>query len=59
VAAGVGGAGGTLDEIERTAIEQALAAAGGNRRAAAERLGIGLRTLYDKLRQYRSGNGGQ
>jgi two-component system response regulator FlrC len=52
-----GTAAGTLDEIERAAIEQALAATGGNRRAAAERLGIGLRTLYDKLRQYRSGNG--
>jgi DNA-binding NtrC family response regulator len=24
----------------------------GNRRLAAERLGIGLRTLYDKLRRY-------
>jgi DNA-binding NtrC family response regulator len=27
-------------------------AVGGNRRVAAERLGIGLRTLYDKLRRY-------
>jgi len=45
----------TLDEMERTAIEQALAAVGGNRRAAADRLGIGLRTLYDKLKKYRAG----
>jgi two-component system response regulator FlrC len=44
---------GTLDGIERAAIEEALAAAGGNRRAAAEALGIGLRTLYDKLKRYR------
>ncbi len=44
---------GTLDDIERAAITEALAAVGGNRRAAAERLGIGLRTLYDKLKRYR------
>ncbi|HXY68582.1 MAG TPA: sigma-54 dependent transcriptional regulator [Gemmatimonadales bacterium] len=52
---GDGGANGgaTLDAIERVAIEQALAAVGGNRRAAAERLGIGLRTLYDKLKRYK------
>ena len=43
----------TLEEIERDAIEEALAATGGNRRAAADRLGIGLRTLYDKLKRYR------
>jgi len=44
---------GTLEDIERAAIAAALAAVGGNRRAAAERLGIGLRTLYDKLKRYR------
>ncbi|HXY18373.1 MAG TPA: sigma-54 dependent transcriptional regulator [Gemmatimonadales bacterium] len=55
VAAGVGGNGATtLDAIERTAIERALAAVGGNRRAAADRLGIGLRTLYDKLKRYKT-----
>jgi two-component system response regulator AtoC len=43
----------TLDQIEREAIERAIADAGGNRRAAAERLGIGLRTLYEKLKKYR------
>jgi two-component system response regulator AtoC len=43
----------TLDDVERAAIDEALAAAGGNRRAAAERLGIGVRTLYEKLRKYR------
>jgi two-component system response regulator AtoC len=44
---------GTMEDVERAAIEQALAASGGNRRAAADRLGMGLRTLYDKLKRYR------
>ena len=44
--------GGTLEALERQAIEQALAAHGGNRRRAAAQLGIGLRTLYDKLKRY-------
>jgi two-component system response regulator FlrC len=43
----------SLSEVERDAIEAALAATGGNRREAAEKLGIGLRTLYDKLKRYR------
>ena len=42
----------TVSELERVAIERALAATGGNRRRAAARLGIGLRTLYDKLKRY-------
>jgi two-component system response regulator AtoC len=42
----------TLEELEKRAISEALAAVGGNRRMAAERLGIGLRTLYDKLKRY-------
>lgn len=42
----------TIDEIEKAAIEQALAVTGGNRRLAALRLGIGLRTLYAKLKRY-------
>ncbi len=50
------GAAPTLDDIERAAIEEALASVGGNRRAAAERLGIGVRTLYEKLRRYRGGS---
>jgi two-component system response regulator AtoC len=41
-----------LAELERMAIEQALAKHGGNRKEAAAALGIGLRTLYDKLRRY-------
>ncbi|HXK08638.1 MAG TPA: sigma-54 dependent transcriptional regulator [Vicinamibacteria bacterium] len=44
--------GGTLDDLERDAISRALAESNGNRRIAAERLGIGLRTLYDKLNRY-------
>ncbi len=41
-----------LDALEREAIRQALARSNGNRRLAAEQLGIGLRTLYDKLKRY-------
>jgi two-component system response regulator FlrC len=42
----------TVSELERAAIVRALAATGGNRRRAAAQLGIGLRTLYDKLKRY-------
>jgi two-component system response regulator FlrC len=41
-----------LVELEREAIMAALAAVDGNRRRAAELLGIGERTLYDKLKKY-------
>jgi two-component system response regulator FlrC len=43
---------GTLKDLERQAIRRALEATGGHRKKAAERLGIGLRTLYDKLKEY-------
>jgi DNA-binding NtrC family response regulator len=47
---------GSLAELERQTIDHTLAAVGGNRRLAATRLGIGLRTLYEtlyeKLRRY-------
>jgi DNA-binding NtrC family response regulator len=43
---------GSLVELERLTIERTLAAVDGNRRLAAEKLGIGLRTLYDKLKRY-------
>jgi two-component system, NtrC family, response regulator AtoC len=43
---------GSLEDLEREAIQRALAEAGGNRRRAAEKLGIGLRTLYEKLKRY-------
>jgi two-component system response regulator FlrC len=42
----------TLEDIERDAIASALHSVDGNRKRAAERLGIGLRTLYDKLKKY-------
>jgi DNA-binding NtrC family response regulator len=42
----------TMAEIERGAIEAALRQTDGNRRRAAELLGIGERTLYRKLREY-------
>jgi DNA-binding NtrC family response regulator len=42
----------TLEQLERKAIEEALLAVSGNRKAAAVRLGIGLRTLYEKLKRY-------
>ena len=45
-------AGGTLATAEKAAILEALAAVGGHRKKAAERLGIGERTLYDKLKVY-------
>jgi DNA-binding NtrC family response regulator len=42
----------TMAEIERAAIEAALREFRGNRRKAAEMLGIGERTLYRKLQEY-------
>jgi two-component system response regulator AtoC len=50
VSSGVGE--GTLEDIERAAIGRALQQTGRNRKRAAERLGIGLRTLYEKLKRY-------
>ncbi|NJN65035.1 MAG: sigma-54-dependent Fis family transcriptional regulator [Acidobacteria bacterium] len=46
-------AGRTMEEIERDAILQSLERTQGNRTQAAEMLGIGLRTLQRKLKQYR------
>jgi two-component system, NtrC family, response regulator HydG len=42
----------TMDELERLAISKALDASHGNRTHAAGRLGISVRTLQRKLRQY-------
>lgn len=52
------GLGMTMAEIERVAIQAALRETGGNRRKAAEQLGIGERTLYRKLREYEGEEGG-
>ena len=41
-----------MSEVERAAIEAALKETSGNRRRAAERLGIGERTLYRKIKEY-------
>lgn len=42
----------TMEEMEREAIAAALAEVDGNRRKAAELLGIGERTLYRKIRKF-------
>ena len=42
----------TMDEIEKEAIAKTLTETGGNKKRAAEMLGIGLRTLYRKLESY-------
>ena len=42
----------TMAEVERAAIEAALREYRGNRRRAAEVLGIGERTLYRKIKAY-------
>ncbi|MGE5588496.1 MAG: sigma 54-interacting transcriptional regulator [Clostridia bacterium] len=42
----------TVDRAERRAILRALEAAGGNKTAAAKLLGIGLRSLYYKIRRH-------
>jgi DNA-binding NtrC family response regulator len=42
----------TMEELEREAIQSALRRVNGNRRRAAESLGIGERTLYRKIKEY-------
>jgi two-component system, NtrC family, response regulator AtoC len=42
----------SLSDVERETIARVLAETGGNRKKAAARLGIGLRTLYEKLKRY-------
>jgi two-component system response regulator FlrC len=49
---GTGAEGRTMAEIEQEVIRRALDETRGNRRRAAQRLGIGERTLYDKLKRY-------
>jgi two-component system response regulator HydG len=47
-------AGATMKEVERIVIEETMRAAGNDKEACAKRLGIGLRTLYRKLKEYES-----
>jgi DNA-binding NtrC family response regulator len=42
----------TLQDLERQAIVRTLVATGGNKRKAAEILGIGLKTLYRKVEEF-------
>jgi len=42
----------SMDDLEENAIRAVLEEFGGNRRKAAERLGIGERTLYRKIKKY-------
>jgi DNA-binding NtrC family response regulator len=46
-----------LEEVERRYILRVVEAVGGNKTLAAERLGIGRKTLYRKLEQYGAGGG--
>jgi DNA-binding NtrC family response regulator len=48
-------AGMTMADVEQAAIEAALKETRGNRRKAAEKLGIGERTLYRKIKEYEMG----
>jgi transcriptional regulator with PAS, ATPase and Fis domain len=42
-----------MEDREKEAIREALEASEGNRQSAAEKLGIGVATLYRKLKKYR------
>ena len=42
----------TIEDAERTLIERALQEAGGNRKVAAERLGVSERTIYRKIQEF-------
>jgi len=44
-----------MADVERAAIEAALQETRGNRRRAAEKLGIGERTLYRKIKEFELG----
>jgi DNA-binding NtrC family response regulator len=47
----------TLDDLEREYIEKVLAAEGGNKTRAANRLGLDRKTLYRKLEEYARASG--
>jgi DNA-binding NtrC family response regulator len=44
--------GATVDEAERMLIERTLEATGQNKTRAAEILGVSLKTLHNKLKEY-------
>jgi DNA-binding NtrC family response regulator len=46
------GAAGTLQNMERQLLQKTLAATGGNRTRAAELMGVSLRTVRNKIREY-------
>ena len=48
----------SLSEVERDLIAETLDALGGNRQKVAEQLGIGERTLYRKIKEYKLGDRG-
>lgn len=47
-----GKTGSSMQDMERQLIAEVLRETGGNRKAAAQKLGIGERTLYRKIKQY-------
>jgi DNA-binding NtrC family response regulator len=42
----------SIDEVTKASLEAALKACGGNRRRAAQRLQISLRTIYYMIKRY-------
>jgi DNA-binding NtrC family response regulator len=50
---------GTIHEMERALIFQTLDEVSGNRTRAAEKLGISIRTLRNKLNEYKEENPAQ
>jgi DNA-binding NtrC family response regulator len=47
--------GSTVDQAEQLLIERTLEATGQNRTRAAEILGISVKTMHNKLKEYRGG----
>jgi DNA-binding NtrC family response regulator len=45
-----------LEQQERTIIENAIQACGGNKAVAARRLGISEKTIYNKFKRFRAEN---
>ena len=45
--------GDSLEDVERRLLERTLAAVGGNKKKAAEILRVSLKTVYNKIKQYK------